>query len=71
MKKEKVVCPCRHVTIGDIERAVLQGANDFNQVQVLTGVSQSCRRCRAYAENIFNDFLAESKDRKEKEPSLF
>lgn len=71
MKKEKVVCPCRQVTIGDIERAVLQGANDFNQAQVLTGVSQSCRRCREYAENVFAAILEEYEQSQEKEPRLF
>lgn len=71
MKKEKVVCSCCHVTIGHIEQAVLQGAEDFSQVQIMTGVAKSCRHCREYAENVFTDLLAESKHNKEKEPSLF
>ena len=71
MKKEKMVCLCRHITIGDIEQAVSQGAKDFSQLQVMTGVAQSCRRCREYAENIFHAALAAYEQDQEKESRLF
>ena len=69
MKQEKVVCPCRHVTIRQIEQAVHQGATSFHQVQTMTGAAQSCRRCREYAENVFFALLKEYEEKKE--PSLF
>ncbi|MCI8335569.1 MAG: (2Fe-2S)-binding protein [Peptococcaceae bacterium] len=71
MKKEKMVCHCRHITIGDIEQAVSQGVADFSQLQAMTGVAQSCRRCREYAENIFIAVLKDYEQNQEKEPRLF
>lgn len=75
MKREKVVCPCRHVTVEDVMRAVAGGARNFTEVQNETGIARSCYRCREYAEHVFAAVLAEyeenDKENKEKEPRLF
>ncbi len=60
MKEEKLVCACRHVTVGDIVKTVAGGARNFEDVQAMTGVARSCCRCRGYAENVFRAALEES-----------
>ncbi len=71
MKKEKLVCNCRRITVGDMERVILNGAESFEKAQEVTGAARSCRRCREYAENVVAAILEEQKQMKEKEPRLF
>lgn len=53
MNDEKLVCNCTGVTVGDIRKAVADGAKTFEELQDATGVSTVCGSCREYAENVF------------------
>jgi bacterioferritin-associated ferredoxin len=57
VKDEKIVCPCMGITVGDIRKAVSNGAADFNDVSEMIGISSVCGRCRDYAENVVNAVL--------------
>lgn len=52
MNDAKLVCHCRRVTIGDIRRAIADGAQSFEEVQAVTGVSTGCKRCADHAQNV-------------------
>ena len=59
MDRNKMVCHCRKVTIGDIEKAVNEGAKTFEEVQQKTKVSTGCRRCLDHAKNVAESFIKE------------
>lgn len=59
MDRDKIVCNCVGVTVGDIHDAIKNGASSFDEVQEATGVSSVCGGCREYAEKLVNDFLKE------------
>lgn len=61
MNDEKLVCNCTGVTVGDIRKAVENGAGDFDAVQEVTGVSTVCGGCIDYAKNVVNEILNEYK----------
>lgn len=61
MKDEKLVCNCTGITIGDIRKAIENGASDFDEVQSVTAVSSVCGQCRDYAENVVKEILEEKK----------
>ncbi len=71
MREGKIVCSCRHITVGHITQAVVAGARSFTEVQREIGVARSCCRCREYAENVFAAILAEYEQSQKKEPRLF
>lgn len=57
MKDDKIVCSCMNVTVGDIRRAIKDGARSFEEVSDMTGASTVCGRCREYAENVFSAIM--------------
>lgn len=72
MRRDKVICPCRHITVGNLQDAVAAGAIDFCMVQQATGVAKSCCRCREHAQLVVEAILEERKlEENKKEPSLF
>lgn len=46
MDPEKVICPCRHVTKGDIVKAVHKGAASYKEVKKATKAGTGCGKCR-------------------------
>ena len=42
MKKDKVVCNCYNVTVGEMEEAVAKNATSFEEIQDETNVSLCC-----------------------------
>lgn len=49
MNPKKVICPCYHVTKGDIIQAVEDGATSFKEVKKATKVSKGCGKCKKKA----------------------
>ena len=45
MAKEKMLCPCKKVTAGDVEKAVAAGADTYKKVQKETGAGSKCGKC--------------------------
>lgn len=60
MKEDKTVCYCNRVTISNIETAIKNGATTFDEIQEKTKVSQSCGRCKEYAQSIIAELLGET-----------
>lgn len=46
MNRKKEICSCYHVTKGDIEDAVQQGAVKFKEVRKLTKAGKACGHCK-------------------------
>ena len=45
MNKEKVLCPCKKVTKGDVLKALHKGAHSFKDVKEQTGAASKCGKC--------------------------
>ena len=45
MGNDKVICTCRGITRGDIEKAVRNGADSFKKVRKETGAAGKCGKC--------------------------
>lgn len=46
MNPEKMLCPCKKVTKGDVLAAMEQGAARFKDVQKMTGCASKCGKCK-------------------------
>ena len=46
MNREKVICACHHVTAGEIEDAVKDGAASFKEVKKLTKAGKAVVNAR-------------------------
>lgn len=45
MNPDKVICKCKHVTKGDILKALEQGAKGYKDVLKATGAGSKCGKC--------------------------
>lgn len=61
MKREKTACECRRVTYGDIYDAVINGAQNFDDVQKITGCGRGCKKCVEFIEFLIRDFMETEK----------
>ncbi|NBB91671.1 MAG: (2Fe-2S)-binding protein [Gammaproteobacteria bacterium] len=52
------VCVCNAVTERTIRGLVADGYHSLNEIQALTGCSDSCGRCREHAEAVIEASLA-------------
>ena len=59
MNMEKKVCHCMKVTIGDIYKAVQDGADTFEAVQEKTNAGRGCRRCTDDVKRLVEEFVKE------------
>lgn len=57
MNKKKVICPCYHVTKGDIKKAIDDGASSFKEVKKATKVSKGCGKCKKKAKKLTKKLL--------------
>lgn len=46
MNRKKEICSCYHVTKGDIEDAVAQGAKKYKEIKKLTKAGKACGHCK-------------------------
>jgi NAD(P)H-nitrite reductase large subunit len=61
MDNEKVVCGCHKVTVGDLNRAVKNGAKSFEEVQAITKVGTGCGNCVEGNKELVNELLIKKK----------
>ena len=61
MNKEEKVCYCFNVTVGDIEKAINEGADSLGAVQQATKAGAGCGRCSANVEKVTLELLKENK----------
>ena len=55
------VCPCRHVTRGQVEDIVREtGINNLKELCEAANVGNKCGGCREMLEQIMSDVLAEA-----------
>ena len=52
------VCICNAVTERSIRNLVAEGYHSLNEIQALTGCSNTCGRCRDHAEAVIEAALA-------------
>ncbi len=52
MNKDEKVCYCFNVTVGDIEKAINEGADSLGAVQQATKAGSGCGRCSANVEKV-------------------
>lgn len=45
MNPDKMICPCKKVTKGDILKAIDKGAVSYKQVRAKTGAGSKCGKC--------------------------
>lgn len=45
MNKEKVICPCKKLTKGQLLTAMAGGASTFKELKQETGVAGKCGKC--------------------------
>lgn len=46
MNRGKVICPCYHVTKGDVADAVQKGAKSYKEVKKVTKAGKGCGKCK-------------------------
>ena len=61
MNKDEKVCYCFNVTVGDIEKAIKDGADSLNSVKQATKAGNGCGRCSANVEKVTLEVLKENK----------
>ena len=61
MDKDKKVCYCFNVTVGDIAKAIENGADSLASVQVATKAGAGCGRCGSNVEKVTLELLNENK----------
>ena len=57
MNKDEKVCYCFNVTVGDIEKAIKDGADSLNSVKQATKAGNGCGRCSANVEKVILELL--------------
>lgn len=61
MEENKVVCGCYKVTIKDLNNAIKNGANSFQEVQLATKVGTGCGNCVDGNKELVNKLLLAKK----------
>lgn len=61
MDYDKVVCGCYKVTVGDLNRAVKNGAKSFEEVQAVTKVGTGCGNCVDGNKELVNEIIIRKK----------
>jgi len=46
MNPDKIICPCKRVTKGDILAAMEKGAKSFKDIREMTGAGTKCGNCK-------------------------
>ncbi len=60
-ENNKIVCGCFKVTQQDLENAIKNGANSFEEVQAITKVGTGCGRCVNGNKDLVNKLLLDKK----------
>ncbi len=55
--KDKIVCQCYDVSLGDIKKSIEEGAKSAEEVMEKTGAGMGCMKCRNFIEDIVNKEL--------------
>lgn len=58
MNREKVICPCYHVTKGMVADAVEKGASSFKEVKKATKAGKGCGKCKKKVKKLTKKLLA-------------
>jgi bacterioferritin-associated ferredoxin len=68
--KKDVVCSCKHVTRGDIEAAVAEGATSMADVKRMTGAATKCGKCKGRVKAALDQALEERVAAEAPEPAV-
>ncbi|MBO5146216.1 MAG: (2Fe-2S)-binding protein [Lachnospiraceae bacterium] len=58
MDDNEVVCVCFQVTVGDIKKAIANGARTFEEIQNETQLGTGCGGCLGAAQELVSALLA-------------
>lgn len=58
MNRKKVICPCYHITKGDVADAVEAGAKSFKEVKNMTKAAKGCGKCKKKVKKLTKKLLA-------------
>lgn len=47
MNPDKILCPCKKVSKGDVVKAIQQGARSYKEMKAATGAGSKCGHCKA------------------------
>lgn len=53
---DEVICNCWNVTVGDIKKAVEDGADTFEEVQNVTNAGTACGQCQDEVRKLVEEF---------------
>jgi NAD(P)H-nitrite reductase large subunit len=59
MNLKKEVCSCRHITKGDLKKAIEHGAASYKEVKAETKVGCGCGHCKESAKQTVEKLLEE------------
>lgn len=59
MENDYVVCSCLGTTVGDLKKAIEDGASSFEEVQEVTNIGNICGVCMQEAREIVEELLQE------------
>jgi len=59
MNSKKIVCPCYHVTKGDVADAIKNGAASFKDVKKATKAGKGCGKCKKKVKKLTKKLLDE------------
>lgn len=62
MNRDKVICPCYHVTKGDVADAVKNGATSFKEVKKATKAGKGCGKCKKKVKKLTKKLVAKEKE---------
>lgn len=57
MNKDKKICYCFNVTVGDLQTAINEGADSVESVKSKTHAGMGCGRCNARLEEVVDELL--------------
>lgn len=60
MNKSEKICYCFNVTVGDIEKAIENGADSVDSVKSNTRAGKGCGRCTVKVEELASKLLKEN-----------
>lgn len=57
MNKDKKICYCFNVTVGDLQEAIDNGADCIEAVKNKTNAGMGCGRCNAQIDEVVSELL--------------
>ncbi len=60
MNKEKVICPCKNITRGDIVKSMKKGETSYKSIKKATGAGSKCGKCEKEIRKLIKKIKADA-----------